>query len=177
MTVDAGASEPMIELTSFTPLEFKAVMGRFATGVTVLTTRLGAQRAGLTVNAFCSLSLDPPLVLVCVDRASRVHDLLIQAGIFAANFLTAEQEAISRCFASRSDFRWQEFCGCAAHTVATGAPVFDESLGFVDCTIVDTFPGGDHTIVVGRVEALGGAGGDPLVYFRGRYNLPEGSER
>jgi flavin reductase (DIM6/NTAB) family NADH-FMN oxidoreductase RutF len=132
-------------------------------------------RAGLTVNAFCSVSLDPPLVLICVDHSSRVHDLLVQAGIFAVNLLTADQEEILRCFAGQSERRWVEFCGCAAHSAATGAPVFDESLGFVDCRITDVFPGGDHSIIVGRVEALGASDGEPLVYYRGQIGAPERS--
>jgi flavin reductase (DIM6/NTAB) family NADH-FMN oxidoreductase RutF len=165
------------ETTSFTTHEFKATMGRFASGVTVVTTRLGALRAGLTVNAFCSLSLEPPLVLICVDRSSRVHDVMVQAGIFAANLLSVEQEAVSRCFAGQSKTRWEEFCGCATHAVVTGAPVFDESLGFVDCSIVDVFPGGDHSIIVGRVEALGANASEPLLYFRGRYGLLRSASR
>src|SRR5262245_32839032 len=82
---------------------FRAVMGRFATGVTVVATCDGSQRFGLTVNAFCSLSLDPPLVLVCIERTSRVHPLLLKSRIFAVNFLSEEQEHLSTCFAGNSD--------------------------------------------------------------------------
>ena len=71
----------------FTTADFKAAMGRFVTGVTVVTTALGSQRAGITVNAFCSVSLDPPLVLVCIERTAHIHDLLIEAGVFAVNLL------------------------------------------------------------------------------------------
>jgi 3-hydroxy-9,10-secoandrosta-1,3,5(10)-triene-9,17-dione monooxygenase reductase component len=166
-----------MEMTSFTAREFKLVLSHFASGVTVVTTRLGAVRAGLTVNAFCSLSLEPPLVLACIDRASRVHDVLVQAGIFAVNILSGAQEDISRCFAGQSERRWQELCGCASHVVATGAPVFDEALGFVDCAIADVFPGGDHSIVVGRVMALGSQEGAPLLYYRSRYGTPATPER
>ncbi len=176
-----GAREPIpetvAETTSVTVQDFKATMGRFASGVTVVTTRLGGLRAGLTVNAFCSLSLEPPLVLICVDRASRVHDVLVQAGIFAVNILTAGQEEVSRCFAGQSERRWQDFCDCATHTVATGAPVLDQALGFVDCRVTDVFPGGDHSVIVGRVEALGARAGEPLLYYRGRYLPPKRSSR
>ena len=164
-----------METNSFSARDFKSVMGRFATGVTVVTTRLGALRAGITVNAFSSLSLDPPLVLICIDHASRVHDVLIQAGIFAVNFLTDQQEDMARCFAGQSERRWEQFCDCGAHTVATGAPIFDESLGFVDCRLLDVFPGGDHSILVGRVEALGASEAAPLTYYRARYGAPGGS--
>lgn len=164
-----------METNSFSARDFKAVMGHFATGVTVVTTRLGAMRAGITVNAFCSLSLDPPLVLICIDHASRAHDVLIQAGIFAVNFLTDQQADLARCFAGPTEQRWENFCGCATHSVATGAPVFDESLGFVDCHLLDVFPGGDHSILVGRVEALEAHEGEPLVYYRAHYGAPGGS--
>jgi flavin reductase (DIM6/NTAB) family NADH-FMN oxidoreductase RutF len=151
------------------PADFRAVMSRFATGITVVTTCAGGQRAGITVNAFCSVSLDPPLVLICIDRSSRVHPLIVESGAFAVNFLSADQEILSACFASNGDWRFNEFCGATSHTAATGAPVLDESLGFVDCTIVDVYPGGDHSIIVGRVEALAAGQGDPLLYFESRY--------
>jgi len=167
--------ESITETTSFASGQFKAVMSRFTTGVTVVTTRLGAMRAGITVNAFCSVSLDPPLVLICIDRASRVHDLLIQAGIFAVNLLTTRHEEVARCFAGQTERRWLEFCGCQTHIVATGAPVFDESLGFVDCHITDVFAGGDHSIILGQVEALGTSGGEPLLYYRSRYVAQRGA--
>lgn len=159
---------------SIDPSTFRAVMGRFASGVTVVTTCEGSRRLGITVNAFTSVSLDPPLVLVCIDRSSRLHDVLLRTGIFAVNFLSEDQANISTCFASRGKERYENFCGVSSHREATGAPVFDESLGFVDCRIADVYPGGDHTIVVGRVEALAAGDGDPLLYFRSHYlNLAE----
>ena len=100
----------------FTTADFKAVMGRFATGVTVVTTALGSQRAGITVNAFCSVSLDPPLVLVCIERTAHIHDLLIEAGVFAVNLLAEGQDEVARCFAVSSDRRNTEFCGCETGT-------------------------------------------------------------
>ena len=159
---------------SIDPSTFRAVMGRFASGVTVVTTCEGSRRLGITVNAFTSVSLDPPLVLVCIDRSSRLHDVLLKTGIFAVNILSEDQARISTCFASRGKERYENFCNVSSHAEATGAPVFDASLGFVDCRIADVYPGGDHTIVVGRVEALGSADGEPLLYFRSHYlNLAE----
>ncbi len=149
--------------------DFKAVMGRFATGVTVVTTALGGQRAGVTVNAFCSVSLDPPLVLVCIERTAHIHDLLLKAGAFAVNLLAEGQEDLARCFAISSDRRNMEFCGCETRSVHTGAPVLRDALGFLDCTITDVFPGGDHSIVVGRVMALSAVDRRPLVYYRSQY--------
>src|SRR5215475_13327286 len=133
----------------FTPTDFKAVMGRFTTGVTVVTTALNGQRAGVTVNAFCSVSLDPPLVLVCIERTAHIHDLLFEAGVFAVNLLAEGQDEIARCFAVSSDRRNHDFCGCGTHSVQTGAPVLRDALGYLDCTITDVFPGGDHSIIVG----------------------------
>ncbi len=155
---------------------FRAALSRFATGITVVTTCRGTERLGITVNAFCSVSLDPPLVLACVDQSSRVHEALLESRIFAVNFLTEKQEDISTCFAGNSDFRYQEFCGVASHSVVTGAPVFDMSLAYVDCTLVDTYPGGDHTIFVGHVEAAGVGDGLPLLYYRSAYVHPSESE-
>jgi flavin reductase (DIM6/NTAB) family NADH-FMN oxidoreductase RutF len=148
---------------------FRSVMSRFATGVTVVTTAVGKQRLGITVNAFCSVSLDPPLVLICIERGSHVHDALVDSGVFAVNFLSAEQEQLSVCFAGNSVERHRNFCGVASHTVATGAPVFDDCLGFVDCRIVTTYPGGDHTIILGQVEAQEALEGEPLLYYRSQY--------
>jgi flavin reductase (DIM6/NTAB) family NADH-FMN oxidoreductase RutF len=148
---------------------FRTVMGRFATGVTVVTTCLGTQRFGITVNAFCSVSLDPPQVLICIERGSHVHDALIESGIFAVNFLCREQEYLSSCFAGNSEERYSNFCGVTSHSVTTGAPVFDDSLGFVDCRIVAIYPGGDHTIILGEVEAQDAHEGEPLLYYRSHY--------
>jgi flavin reductase (DIM6/NTAB) family NADH-FMN oxidoreductase RutF len=154
---------------SVDPTEFRHVMGRFATGVTVVTTCQGERRAGITVNAFCSVSLEPPLVLVCVEHKNYTHDLLAESGIFAVNFLSSEQADVSRCFASQSDAKIEDFCGMTTHEVATGAPVFDSCLAFVDCRLTAAYPGGDHTIFIGRVEALGSSDGVPLLYYRAQY--------
>lgn len=144
-------------------------MSRFATGVTVATTCLGSRRLGITVNAFTSVSLDPPLVLICIERAKRIHQAFLDSGIFAVNFLSAEQEALSTCFSGTSDYRYNEFCGARSHTEVTGAPILDTSLGFVDCRIVKVYDGGDHSIFLGLVEALKQGDGQPLLYYGSRY--------
>ncbi len=148
---------------------FRSVMSRFATGVTVVTTLVGTERLGITVNAFCSVSLTPPLVLICIEHGSHVHDALIESGVFAVNFLSQDQEQLSICFAGNSRERYSNFCGVSSHIAVTGAPVFDDSLGFVDCRIVATYPGGDHTIILGQVEAQDAYDGEPLLYYRSRY--------
>lgn len=161
---------------SVDPTAFRQVMGHFATGVTVVTTALDEQRAGITVNAFCSVSLEPPLVLVCIEQRNYTHDLLIEAGTFAINFLTSQQADISRCFAGQGDEKLVGFCGVTTHPVATGAPVFDECLAFVDCRVVAVYPGGDHSIVIGRVEALGSSDATPLLYYHARYGQLDEAE-
>jgi flavin reductase (DIM6/NTAB) family NADH-FMN oxidoreductase RutF len=151
------------------PEAFRKVMGHFTTGVTVVTTCQGHRRAGITVNAFCSVSLDPPLVLVCVEQRNYTHDLLVRSGIFAVNILSSEQADVSRCFAGQSDAKFRDFCDVPSHEEATGAPVFDACVAFVDCRVEAVHPGGDHSIIVGRVVALGSHEVAPLLYYRARY--------
>lgn len=155
--------------TSVDPITFRKVMGRFASGVTVVTTCHNTRRAGITVNAFCSVSLEPPLVLVCIEQRNYAHDLVSESGIFAVNILSSAQADVSRCFASQSEAKFRDFCGVSTHEVATGAPVFDDCVAFVDCRLVAVYPGGDHSIFVGRVEALGSSEEAPLLYYRARY--------
>ncbi len=137
---------------------FRQVMGRFVTGVTVVTTHHNGTPAGLTVNAFCSVSLSPPLVLVCVDLTSSVIPLIRESGIYAVNMLTTEQEAFSRCFASPTEERHQHFCYANYYTAATGAPILEGAHAFIDTHIVAEYPGGDHIIFVGQIEAMGAGG-------------------
>jgi flavin reductase (DIM6/NTAB) family NADH-FMN oxidoreductase RutF len=134
---------------------FRQVAGRFATGITVVTTRSHDTLAGLTVNAFCSVSLAPPLVLVCVDLTSNTLPFIRESGIFAINILTSEQEHLSRCFATSNVDRYEHFCHASFHTAATGSPIIDGSLAFLDIRVVAEYPGGDHVIFLGEVVAMG----------------------
>ncbi|MBA2679952.1 MAG: flavin reductase family protein [Ktedonobacteraceae bacterium] len=134
---------------------FRQVMGRFATGVTVVTTRGSEGVAGLTVNAFCSVSLEPPLVLVCVDLQSVTLPAIRESGAFAVNILTDQQEELSRCFAMASEERYTHFCHATYHVAATNSPILDGALAFVDARIVAEYPGGDHVIFIGQVAAIG----------------------
>jgi flavin reductase (DIM6/NTAB) family NADH-FMN oxidoreductase RutF len=137
---------------------FRQVMGRFATGVTVVTTKSNDVLAGLTVNAFCSVSLNPPLVLICVDNRSNTLDLLRESKKFAVNMLTAEQKDFGRGFATSSPERFEHFCHASHHIAVTGAPIIDNVLAFIDARIVEEYLAGDHTIFIGQVEAMGTAG-------------------
>ena len=148
--------------------EFRRVLGHFVTGVTVLTTRdASGDPVGLTANAFASLSLDPPLVLACIDRSSHTHDLIAAAGFFAVNVLAEGQERISRRFAA--DEPQPRFEGIAWRDEVTGAPVLDDVLAWVDCRVHHTCDGGDHTIYVGEVLAADAREGVPLLFYRGGY--------
>jgi len=150
--------------------KFRSVMSKFATGVTVVTTRSGNDIHGLTVNAFCSVSLEPMLALVCIDKTSTAHVLLEKSKNFAVNILSADQEDIARRFATDQLSATERFRGISHRREATGAPVFDHSLGFLDCEVVASYPTGDHTIFVGRVLALGEKDGiPPLLYFKSTY--------
>ena len=137
---------------------FRQVMGRFTTGVTVVTTNKDGVLGGMTVSAFASLSLNPPLVLICVDRVSHTLNLFRESKTFAVNFLTTEQVPLSRGFATPSKERFEYFCHAPYHIAATGAPILDNVLGFVDARLVAEYPGGDHVIFIGQVEAVGTAG-------------------
>jgi flavin reductase (DIM6/NTAB) family NADH-FMN oxidoreductase RutF len=141
-------------------------MGQFASGVTVVTMRDGDQPVGITVSSFASLSLDPPLVLVCIDNRGRSHDALARADMFAVNILSEDQEATARTFASRTvdkfanaDWRWS----------SNGIPTLDGVLATVECRIANALPGGDHTIFVGEVVALETQAGRPLVYHASQF--------
>jgi len=150
--------------------EFRDVMGRFATGVTIVTTRLGDDLHGMTANAVTAVSLDPPLVLVCIDRSADSHDIVEASGVFALSILGRGQYALSRQFAVKGGPAAHRLDGVPHHTRATGAPIVDGSLAYLDCRIVGRYPGGDHTIFVGEVVDAGRLdGGEPLVFYEGRY--------
>lgn len=134
---------------------FRQVLGQFVTGVTVITTNSRKGVAGITVNAFCSVSLDPPLVLISVDLRSTVLPSIRESGVFVVNILTDQQKYLSRCFSTHSQERFDQFCHASYHFAVTGCPVLDGVLAFIDTRVVAEYPGGDHVIFLGRVEAMG----------------------
>ncbi len=141
-------------------------MGQFTTGVTVVTTGGEAGLHGLTANAVASLSLDPPLVLVAVDKSALTLDYLKKNRCFAVNILRHDQEDISRRFATPGP---KDFSDLKIITESTAAPILDDCLAYVDCRVVDILPGGDHDIFIGEIVAGEAREGNPLMYFRGRY--------
>lgn len=149
------------------PDDFRRVLGHFATGVTILTTIDSESRpTGLTVSAFCSVSLDPPQVLVCVDHKSQSYPALRDGPTFAVNILSTEHEHVSRRFATT---RLDKFDGIPWSRGRLGLPLIDGALAHLECRTVSRHVEGDHTILVGLVEDARHAGGEPLLYFRGKY--------
>lgn len=150
--------------------QFRRTMARFATGVTIVTTRLGDDLHGMTANAVTSLSLNPTLVLVCVDKTADTHDILSKAGVFAVNILNKGQADVSNRFATK-EFDGAHGLDDLPHTFAvTGAPIIDGALAYLDCRTVTEHHGGDHTIFIGEVlEARELTEGEPLLFYRGQY--------
>ncbi|MCW2607370.1 MAG: flavin reductase domain protein FMN-binding protein [Frankiales bacterium] len=159
--------------TAVDPLLHRRVVGRFATGVTVITTVLpdGSKHA-MTANSFTSVSLDPVLVLFCADHSTRFHDAVLRTGTFAVSVLAAEHEGASRRFAVKGRDLDTQFDGVDhAPGPVTGAPVLTGALAALECSVESTTEAGDHTVVVGRVLGLSEPAPDaePLLYFGGRY--------
>ena len=155
--------------------QFRDVMGRFATGVTVVTVAVDHQRRGMTANAVASLSLHPPLLLVCVDRNSSIYPLMEVAGAFAVNILAAGQRPIAEFFAS--GFGEDPMGGYLYRDGALGSPLLAGALAWVECRVSERYSGGDHTIVVGRVDSLAAAsaGVSPLIFYSGSYRAIDGA--
>jgi len=145
--------------------EFRRILGHWVTGVAVLGARAADGRpCGLTANAVTSLSLDPPLVLACVERVADTHACVTAAGAFALSILRHDQERIARRFAATDSA--QKFQGVAYREERTGAPVLEDALAWLDCRLWAAYEGGDHTIFVGEILAGDAADGVPLAYYR-----------
>ena len=152
---------------SVSPDEFRAVLGRFPSGVTVVTTKAAdGTDQGMTVSAFSSLSLDPPLVLICIEKSASVHDALTTASGFIVNVLSAKQEQIARRFAIVDIDRFE---GVGFARSAQGYAILDDVLAVIECDRVSLCEGGDHTIIVGEVETTRAESRTPLLYYRGGY--------
>jgi len=161
------------------PQEFRAALGRFATGVTVITVPTGDGGVhGMTANAFCSVSLRPPLVLVCVDHLAETYLHLRERCCFGVSILNEDQEALSEFFADperNPDAAYR--LGISYQQMKSGMPVLADALAKLDCSVVNAHPAGDHTIFVGQVNEVYLQEGKPLLYFRGRYGGCSSSQR
>lgn len=152
------------------PIAFRNFFGFFATGVTVLTTSNHGKPLGMTANAVSSLSLDPMLLLVCIDQGASVHRAVQDAGSFALNILAEDQQHLSTLFASHGEPD-EPLGGVAHHSGLTGAPLLDGTLAWVECELRERFRGGDHTIFVGEPVAFEVSRPEaaPLLFFLGQY--------
>ena len=148
--------------------QFREVMGRFPTGVAVVSARAdGSTVWGLTVNSFTSVSLEPPLILVCIDRGAASHDKLIAAETFAISMLAEDQADIARRFAAEPvETRFEDV---AWRNASDGSPVLEGAAAWLECLTSGVMPGGDHSIVLGRVIASGSSDRGALLFFRGDY--------
>lgn len=152
---------------SIDEFRFRQALGHFASGVTVVTTEYEGKLYGMTVSSFASLSLRPPLILICVDNTLTTHAAIAGAQRFAINVLEQGQEHLSRRFATHED---NKFVGVAWRTGQFGLPVLDGVLTVLECQLYATFPGGDHTIFVGEVMDAEINQGSPLLYYRRGYH-------
>lgn len=150
------------------PTRFREIMGHYPTGVTVVTALAADQRpVGLTANSVTSVSLDPPLVLVCLSTSSSSLDAITDSGGFAVNILDVSSAAVATQFAEGD--RNSRFVGVPFTPLAGGIPVLDAALAWMECEIFRAFEVGDHVILVGRVTAGDVRVGEPLLFHRGRY--------
>jgi flavin reductase (DIM6/NTAB) family NADH-FMN oxidoreductase RutF len=166
MTVDIQTSTEVADVKAL-----RRALGTFATGVTVVTTG-GAQPHGMTANSFTSVSLDPPLVLICVGRDAVMHQILTAAGSFGISVLAAGQEAVARHFANR----WRPLGLAQFDTVnwlpgrRTGAPLIEDAAAHFECELWRTYDGGDHTIFIGRLISVDQRADDALLFVQGRFS-------
>lgn len=148
---------------------FRDVLGRYCSGVTVVTSIAGGEPVGMTCQSFSSVSLDPPLVMFIPAKTSRAWPLMQRTGHFCVNFLAFDQVEISNVMASKGA---DKFAGIPWSTSKTGSPLLEGVIGYVDCSVHMVHEAGDHYLVVGRVQDMGFDGAsspDPLLYFEGRY--------
>jgi flavin reductase (DIM6/NTAB) family NADH-FMN oxidoreductase RutF len=156
---------------SLNPSEFRKAMGSFATGVTIITVDLDGEVHGMTANAFASVSLDPLLVLVCVDHSTRTHAHLHTKKRFGINVLREDQRAISEYYArpDRADDHAETEAGARFKRTQHGTPMLEGSLAYLECRLHSSQEAGDHTVFVAEVEDVVVRSGEPLLFFRGAY--------
>lgn len=147
--------------------QFRQLLGRFASGVTVLTVvDSGGRPMGMTATSLASVSLDPPLISVCVDHEAELHDVILRSGEFVVNILSSHQETLARRFSDKYEDR---FDGIGYHLSPEGLILLDGTLAHIICERAGEYPGGDHTIVIGKVVGGATRSGRPLLYYRGGY--------
>ncbi|MBS1798113.1 MAG: flavin reductase family protein [Acidobacteria bacterium] len=151
--------------------EFRSALSRFPSGVTVVTTRdAGGRLHGMTVSSFASVSLEPPMILVCIEKTTGSHDALTESEFFVVNILAEEQAALSNRFASTISTK---FDALDYHSGLGDVPVLTDALATLECRLAHAYDGGDHTIFVGIVERTRVGDEKPLVYWHGKYRRLE----
>jgi flavin reductase len=162
---------PPLHIMNLTASEFRKAMGTFATGVTIVTVDLDGGVHGMTANAFASVSLDPMLVLVCVDHSTRTHAHLHAKKRFGINVLREDQRAISEYYArtERTHEHAEEEAGARFERTRHGTPMLQGSLAYLECRLHSAEEAGDHTIFIAEVEDVVVQEGEPLLFFRGKY--------
>jgi flavin reductase (DIM6/NTAB) family NADH-FMN oxidoreductase RutF len=148
------------------PDEYKGALSKFASGVTIVTVSAGHELHGMTATSFASLSLDPPLVLVCLEKTTRTHSLVLMSGAFVVNVLADQQQSIARVF---SEHGLKRFDDLPHRRGPSNAPVLDGAIAWVECSVYRIDDGGDHDIVIGEVLECGARPGRPLLYWNRAY--------
>ena len=147
------------------------MMGRFATGVSVVAARQGPFLSGMTANAIASISVDPPIMMASIAKHAETHQAIVGSHSFAISVLSAEQQALAECFALPvSADKLRRFCDAQWHEAETGSPILDGALAYFDCRLLERYDGGDHTIFLGEIVSAGyEQEADPLLFFAGSY--------
>lgn len=153
---------------SIAPRELRSLAGRFASGVTIISTHVMGVPHGCTANAVASLSLDPALMLACIDVKANTHPVLVNTGAFVINILRDDHEnrRVARIFAGKGD---EKFAGLGYRLGVTGSPILTNCLAWLECKLLRSYEGGDHTIFIGEVVDGGAVPGQPLLFYEGRY--------
>ncbi len=158
------------EYMTLDPTQYRNIIGQFATGVTIVTTAVDGWLHGMTANAITSVSLDPLLLLVCVDKEAHTHDHLSKAGSFAVNILAEDQQEVSDTFATSSKPEEGRLQGFEYRLAANGAPIIEGCLSHIECEVTERTDGGDHTIFIGQVLAAETyREAPPLLFYQGQY--------
>ena len=149
----------------------RAMMGRFATGVTVVAARHGPLLAGMTANGIASISIDPPLMMASIGRRAETHRAIVGSHAFAVSVLADDQQPLAECFAQpTSAGKLTRFCDAAWHEAETGSPILEGAVAYFDCRLTAQHPGGDHSMFVGEIVAAGyREDAAPLLWFGSRY--------
>ena len=149
----------------------RKLRGLFASGVSVVTTAHAGRLRGMTVSAFASVSLEPPLVMIALAHEAGTREMIAESGVFAVNILSDDQEFLSERFAARAPIVNEQFEGVPYEVAVTGSPILPQSIAWYDCRVEATHDGGDHEVIIGRVVAigLGDERRQPLLYYANRY--------